>query len=998
MIIMKNVVCKILLVHVLMAGIYVCCHAGDLPALSADPQIKAGVLDNGIAYYLVTNTSEKGRADIALVQRGGYSAESENTAGSANVNAMGSLSSLPHFRTCTPFSYLSGNGIWPGKDGYVGIYQDAVVYSFRNLEFARSGEMVDSTLLLIFDVIGTLAEADGERYSPSNQAIVISGDIDRSAVLSKMNLLSLLVPKGDSCRQEEKEGAGRETRIPAFEMNPPVAKGLAELTVNYFAPRTAAENMNTVLPLVSQKFASELGIILKKRLGQALRTAGIPVANMSYSYLGSGSGPGDEKYAISVAVADRDIEKAASSIASVLASLDLHGAGKEEYQNAQNELTMDMKREYSGAMKPNRRYVDLCISSYLYGASLASSSDRMDFFLKKNIQDDLSVKLFNNFVSALLDKSVNLGIVCCADSSSVTEGSVMKTFESSWKASPQIQYRAVRRDTLNLKHSSRKVKIRTEVSEPLTGGQMWTFDNGIRVIFKKDAGSGMFHYDWILKGGYSLVPGLRTGEGVYMSDMLGLYSVAGMSCGEFADMLSANGISLTGKVSVSDFSISGAAPVGSLQLLLRSLYSLAENRNIDKEAYAYYRKCQEVRMMYSVTLASCLDSLMFPGNPASPYRRNMHLSEDFQKRADKYFSGEFARMNDGVLIIWGDFDEYELRKMLSLELGGFRTDKSSVMRSKIQYRSGSGNVMRIMKGAGTDAVVGFSAPLLFTSSNYMASMMASMKLQDLISGVLARYGWYGNASRDFLMFPEERFNFTMSCSMSSRAGMPASLMPSDSVELVLSAVRKAVSSVRMSASELSVYKSIMKKIMASSMSDAGQMMPLLELRYSCGKDIVTKYEDVINSVTQANVNNILSLLAGGRTGMLAIRPEHCGEQVKEAVIAEVQIDSIPEIRPWADSAGIAADAFRLIGIDTTASPLVWDNPEAFRRLVKELPKPHKLLSLPNRNQIKVVDSLSVQKDSVRNMADSLLVKVLPEDMKSAADSSVVEAERREYLN
>ena len=80
--------------------------AADLPSLPVASRIKTGMLDNGIAYYLVTNSTEKGRADIALVQKGGYDNETPYTAGSTAVHAMGSLTMLPHFRTNTPFHYL----------------------------------------------------------------------------------------------------------------------------------------------------------------------------------------------------------------------------------------------------------------------------------------------------------------------------------------------------------------------------------------------------------------------------------------------------------------------------------------------------------------------------------------------------------------------------------------------------------------------------------------------------------------------------------------------------------------------------------------------------------------------------------------------------------------------------------------------------------------------------------------------------------------------------
>ena len=93
---MTNNIYRILLTSALLV-ISIMMPAADLPSLPVAPQIKTGMLDNGIAYYLVTNHTEKGKADIALVQKSGFGDETPLTAGSTAVHAMGSLTMLPHF-------------------------------------------------------------------------------------------------------------------------------------------------------------------------------------------------------------------------------------------------------------------------------------------------------------------------------------------------------------------------------------------------------------------------------------------------------------------------------------------------------------------------------------------------------------------------------------------------------------------------------------------------------------------------------------------------------------------------------------------------------------------------------------------------------------------------------------------------------------------------------------------------------------------------------------
>ena len=85
---MTNNIYRILLTAALLV-IPIMMPAADLPSLPVASQIKTGMLDNGVAYYLVTNHTEKGKADIALVQKSGFGDETPLTAGSTAVHAMG---------------------------------------------------------------------------------------------------------------------------------------------------------------------------------------------------------------------------------------------------------------------------------------------------------------------------------------------------------------------------------------------------------------------------------------------------------------------------------------------------------------------------------------------------------------------------------------------------------------------------------------------------------------------------------------------------------------------------------------------------------------------------------------------------------------------------------------------------------------------------------------------------------------------------------------------
>ena len=173
-------------------------------ALETDPSVSSGVLDCGLSYYLVTNESRAGMADFALVRK--ISPESAEDRNAETVFARTCLDSLPHFMHRSPLSFLAGNGVAYPRDGYVKVEKDAVLYHFRDVRLARTPKLTDSTLLLLFDIVQKTSETDafpdGSRPDVGGQALIVAGDVDKDAILKKMDMLSLMI---------DRIGTGHET-------------------------------------------------------------------------------------------------------------------------------------------------------------------------------------------------------------------------------------------------------------------------------------------------------------------------------------------------------------------------------------------------------------------------------------------------------------------------------------------------------------------------------------------------------------------------------------------------------------------------------------------------------------------------------------------------------------------------------------------------------------------------------------------------------------------
>ena len=201
--------------------------AQSLPSLPAASGVVTGTLPNGISYYLVSNPSLKGHADFALVQKGPVREDVARTA----------LADLPHFQSGTPYQFLAKLGVGYDKFGYIRSTEASTTYFFHDVPVSQAA-LRDTTLLLLFDISETC---------PYEQAIVVSGDIDKNVVRERMSVFSMMVTQ----RERVPEPPALEwtpSEAPVFRFVQTSPREEATLTVRYSSPRTPREAMNTAQP------------------------------------------------------------------------------------------------------------------------------------------------------------------------------------------------------------------------------------------------------------------------------------------------------------------------------------------------------------------------------------------------------------------------------------------------------------------------------------------------------------------------------------------------------------------------------------------------------------------------------------------------------------------------------------------------------------------------------------------------------------------------------
>ena len=817
--------------------------AQELPVMPADPSIVSGVLPNGMSYFVASDPSNKGVAEFALVQKTGLKNIQDDPDRVVAVSRE-ALVRLPRQDSIPPHRFFSRHGSSPGAEGYVSVTDDATVFRFRDVHLSDGKTVLDSAILVMMDLADRVSFTDDaflrKWYSPADQAVVVVGDVDAKAVVSRLEAMSYMTPAVPSAERLD----------PVPEAVPEVAaedKGsLTTVYLRWVSGRVPRKYMNTVQPVIFDMSVDVLGKLAVRRIKYALKEQEIPFAEVSYRHSGTDTNPYDDVFTLAATVEAGQAETVSGIMAGVMRSIDAGGVTTDEYLWAENTFFSSLKRKPDSPLSDNPDLVERCISAYLYNSSLASAGQLYAFHKSRNLPDTMRCRLFNDVAAALL-----YPLSCPMDTSFV------------------LPLTEVKADTSAFPGYGSKVRIKSSRKDHVSGGTIWTFSNGFKVVYRNMPSAGDVHYTLALNGGYAGISGLGEGEGAFISDIFRLSDIAGM-CGDgFKTLLQRHGIMMDMRVTMSNTLIEGNLPKERMSLLMKSLLALANDRRLAEDRYAYYRRCENLSLAFSHdhydSRRTAIDSIMSPGFRYSPFRSEGRLTDSFCAKADRFLSGQMQKMNDGVLVIVGDIGEEQLKKTLLEYVGGFKTSEAAVRRPVMRYQPVSGWSTYTVDGEVNAVDLALSARMPLTAVNCLAADMAVMLLERELADALADMGMSLDIAYECRIYPEERLNVMVSLVEADGDGFASGQRPAGSIE-VLAAVRRALSEMASKDIEDAGFenmKAYLKNSISLQMKDPAYWVNAVTVRHLDGKDITTGYAANIDALTKEDVWRIFTFLERG---------------------------------------------------------------------------------------------------------------------------------------
>ena len=836
--------------------------AQNLPLAPQDQSVQSGVLRNGMSYYLVTNPTTNKIADFALVQRTGC----KDLGDQAKLVAREGLASLPRLRE-SPQSFLASHGVAPGRDGFVKVSEDATLYHFDNVILTE--ESIDSVLLVLMDIADRgshSSESVWDWYTPKDQAIIVSGDIEANKFAAKLQMLSYMTPSRPSL--ERPESAWNDRKEPLFNVSNDPSGQIATVSATWTSPRIQKEYMKTVQPAIYSMYVSELGILAKERITQRLKKYNIPVADVSYRHVSSLSSFGPENLIVSISLSPEHVSRAVEVLASIMSSIDKGNATVYEFEMAKRRYMSDLREQADRLMRSNTEYVEYCASAFLYGAPLSTPREIYPFLAYRSLKPETELKLFNNIASAILDGEKNLTVTCEGAGETIkTNKQLQQLFAAAWESEKLAFVCEQPHDTLDISPTVEPVKVKTTKKDPMSGGTVWTFENGFRVVYKRQPAGHRMYFSLALNGGYGGIKDLSPGEGAYVSDYLRLSNVAGMSAQDFRSELEENGVSFDARVNLSNTILEGSVPELDLDLMMQVLLAFVGQRDDDPAAFRYYKSCLEAEQLLMKDSvqdrAAAIDTLMCPGYEYSSLKTPGKITQKFPAKVEEFWAEMSAKTNDGVLVLVGNIEETKLRKVIQGYVGNFETTDKTTPRLSINYPSVKGIAAKTVKGKTNSVDVALTSRLPLTAENYMAANVAASVLKQVISEAIAGTGMYLRLVHDCRIYPQERLSVMISLEEADPQGFAHDVHLTGAAEAlsILRGVLNGLPELDIKDADLNKHKNVLKGHMALKVTDPQYWTHALAMRYLDGKDFTTSYQARIDAVTAEKVKSILASLS-----------------------------------------------------------------------------------------------------------------------------------------
>ncbi|MFR9620595.1 MAG: insulinase family protein [Rikenellaceae bacterium] len=450
--------------RLLLLGTFICIALSTFGSSVSDSDLRYGVLDNNMTYYIRHNARPKGQADFYILANVGAIQEEDHQQGLAHFLEHMAFNGTENMPGKEIINYLESVGVKFGANLNASTSWDETIYMMKDVPVARQS-VVDSALLILYDWAGAIdphdEEIDKERgvikeelrtrdnadwrsvlsmiaalgggtkyeernligtleglskfdptallefyhdwYNPTHQAIIIVGDVDAEQVERDLiALMSQLPAAADSAPHKE------VIKIP--ENQEPIVcvytdKEMQYSSINYFIKRHITPNES--IASREQTIRDFVSFIQNERIEEVVMS---PDAAILGGYMDVGRVgviPSLDATTYMAQSVEGGVESALRELVTQMERTRRYGFTETEMERARRSLLRSTQSSYLGhGDRTNNSYVSEYIDNYLYNTPVLSAREQ---WLQDSVEiSSISLSEVIDMLPTILDNSNHL--------------------------------------------------------------------------------------------------------------------------------------------------------------------------------------------------------------------------------------------------------------------------------------------------------------------------------------------------------------------------------------------------------------------------------------------------------------------------------------------------------------------------------------------------------------------------------------------------------------
>jgi zinc protease len=695
--------------------------------LIKDPELRYGILENGLTYYIRHNEMPGGQAEFYFVQNSGSMQEEDYQRGFARFIEHMAFCGTKHFSSSQSIAkYTGGNG-----DRQPGVGFEETVYKLSNVPVKRES-VIDSCLLILRDWSSAILLDDvaiererrrvltseawhtaqtrlleqqipemypgskyairlpagrqevienlkGEElrafyrtwYRPELQAVIVVGDIDVARLEAKLRRLFADIPRPAEPLPPVTLSPVPDNAIPLISIAEDREITQSTLTL-YYKHETLPFNLRgTMVEIITGYTREIVSQIMSERFSEIVRKAGAPVVSAS-------AGDGDYFIArtkgawTATAVVKRGaLDAAFATLVAETERVRKSGFTEDEYERARERLlALYASNSRERNRLPNAAFARDYIRHFTEEACIPGAEASYEII--RRIAPSIPLEAVNRYVRNLFegkDDGRNVVISLAApERESIGKNDLFRMFRAAGTAG------AAPKTVVNkplLPRLPARGSIVEERDDSLFGATFFRLSNGVRVVVKEtDFKKGEVLMTATSPGGTSLFPDEKDVWNLkVMNNTILLGGLGEFSAADLQRALAGRNIACSAGVGEDGEQINGSASPADLKTLLELVYLQFTALRVDDDAYAAFEKQVRAQLEHQAlnpvtAFSDTLTGLIYDGNPRNRRLRAADFDRiDYRRTIDMYRE-RYADASDFLFTFVGDVSKETIRPLL----------------------------------------------------------------------------------------------------------------------------------------------------------------------------------------------------------------------------------------------------------------------------------------------------------------------------------------------